>query len=68
MKLNINANLSNPDCVYQALIELHEGLSQEESQRVNARLILLLINHTGDCRVVLEAIALAGDVTPTTER
>jgi len=47
------------DDVYNALIEMHEGLTPEQSQVVDAKLILLLVNHVGDFEVLREAIALA---------
>jgi hypothetical protein len=53
------------DDVYAALIEAHEGLSAEESARLNARLILILINHIGDPEVISEALGVArGEVSP----
>ena len=43
MKLNaMKLNLGNPDEIYQALIDLHDGLTEEQSRAVNAKLILLL--------------------------
>lgn len=47
------------DDFYQALIEAHRGLSDEQSQLLNARLVLLLANHLGDLRVLREALTLA---------
>ena len=47
------------DDFYEALIETHRGLSDEQSQLVNARLVLLLANHIGDLRVLREALAAA---------
>ncbi len=52
-------NTAAPDDLYDQLIELHRGLSPEESRAVNARLILLLANHIGDPEVLSEAIELA---------
>ena len=58
------ANLERPDDFYEALIALHRGLSDAQSSRVNAKLILILANHVGDHGVLLEAIAAAReDVT-----
>jgi hypothetical protein len=57
--LNTGTNLADHDGIYQRLVALHEGLSDEESARANARLILLLINHIGDLAVIEQAIALA---------
>lgn len=47
------------DDFYQALIDTHRGLSDEQSALVNAKLILLLANHVGDMHVLHEALALA---------
>ena len=38
------------------LIATHEGLSEAESHALNARLILILMNHIGDEAVLAEAI------------
>lgn len=53
-------NLSDPDGIYQRLIELHAGRDDADSFRINARLILLLANHIGDRETIIEAIRLAG--------
>ena len=47
------------DDFYEWLIETHQGLSDEQSRLVNARLVLLLANHIGDLRVLREALAAA---------
>jgi hypothetical protein len=57
--LNIEANVVAPDDFYQALIDLHRDLSDEQSELVNARLILLLANHIGDLDVLREAMRRA---------
>jgi hypothetical protein len=58
-KLRTENGLERPDDVYNALIDMHEGLSVEQSQVADAKLILLLANHVGDLEVLREAIALA---------
>lgn len=52
-------NLADVDALYERLIEIHAGLSEAESLRVNARLILILMNHVGDGEALREAFALA---------
>lgn len=47
------------DDFYEALIETHRDLSDEQSALLNARLILLLANHIGDIGVLREAMKLA---------
>jgi len=59
MTLNTELNLPAPDELYYELIALHDGLSDEQSALVNARLILLLANHIGDIGVLREALAIA---------
>ena len=59
-KLITTPNVARPDDLYQALIDLHQGRSEEDSERVNARLILLLANHIGDVEAIGEAIRIAG--------
>jgi predicted LPLAT superfamily acyltransferase len=57
--LNSEPNLAFPDDFYQELIDLHRGLSDEQSALVNAKLILLLANHVGDMEVLRAAMAAA---------
>ena len=59
MALNTQPNIAQPDAFYQALIEAHAGLSEQESAALNARLILLLANQVGDLATLKEAIAAA---------
>jgi hypothetical protein len=47
------------DAFYDALIDAHRGLTEGQSEGLNARLVLLLANHVGDLAVLREAIALA---------
>lgn len=56
MKLIVTPNLSDPDGIYEQLVALHHGRSEEDSMRLNMRLILLLINHIGDTEAVRGAI------------
>ena len=39
----------------------HAGLTDAQSELLNARLVLLLANHVGDLAVLREALALARD-------
>lgn len=59
MALTTQPNIAQPDDFYQALIEAHAGLSEQESAALNARLILLLANQVGDLATLKEAIAAA---------
>jgi len=59
MPLNLAPNLALPDDVYADLLAAHEGLTKDQSDALNARLILLLINHIGDIDVIREALSVA---------
>ena len=70
MALNLQPNFSETgkryfqtfspgDDFYESLIETHNGLSDEQSALVNAKLVLLLSNHIGDITILREAMQLA---------
>lgn len=70
MPLQLQPNLAEPgeryfrdftpgDDFYEALIETHRDLSDEQSQMLNAKLILLLANQVGDISVLREALMIA---------
>ena len=58
-KLRVDPHIPKPDDFYETLIDLHRDLTEAQSHRVNAKLILLLANHIGDPEVLSEAIAIA---------
>lgn len=58
MKLNLELNIADHDAFYERLIDTHSGLSDEQSQMLNAKLILLLANHIGDNEVLKEALTM----------
>lgn len=64
MTLITTPNLETPDASYAALIAAHQGLSAAESQALNARLILILMNQIGRAEVIAEALALAARPSP----
>ncbi len=49
------------DDIYAALIRAHEGLSDDESAALNARLILILANQIGDPETIMGAIRFAAE-------
>jgi hypothetical protein len=58
-------NLQDPDAFYAALVTAHQGLSDEQSELLNARLVLILANHVGDKEVLQAALALARGLLAT---
>ena len=59
MDLVTEPNLSAPDDFYEALIDAHKELSNEQSHALNARLVLLLANHIGALPVLRQALLAA---------
>ncbi len=59
-RLSTTWNLgTSGDDDYAALMAAHEGLSDEESARLNVRLVLILMNHIADRAIIDAAIAAA---------
>lgn len=58
-ELRTQLAIDAPDDFYERLIEAHDGLSAEDSMRLNARLVLLLANHIGERAILDQAIAAA---------
>jgi hypothetical protein len=59
MSLNLEPNIPDQDGFYDELLNAHDGLSKEQSDALNARLMLILANHIGDRDVLREAIKAA---------
>lgn len=57
--LRRDSGFERPDDLYAALVDAHLGLSDAQSQVLNAKLVLLLANHIADADVMREAIATA---------
>jgi hypothetical protein len=62
-------NLQDADGFYEQLLDAHVGLSREDSELLNARLILLLANQVGDAKVLRDCVAASqrpagGERTP----
>ncbi len=55
-QLNTQSNFNVPDAFYERLISAHRDLSTNESNAMNAALVLLLSNHIGDLDVISEAL------------
>ena len=57
--MKTDANIPDPDGFYEAWVAAHEGLSDEESADLDARLVTLLANQIGNQEVLLTCIAAA---------
>lgn len=59
MPLMTEPHIPDPDGFYAAWLQAHEGLSDDASADLNARLVLLLANQCGDQATLLACIAAA---------
>ena len=57
--LILDPNIPDPDGFYADLLAYHEGLSDDDSAALNARLILILANHIVDRAVLRAALSAA---------
>lgn len=52
-------NFQDADAFYENLLDAHQGLSREESEAFNARLILVLAHQLGDTGLLQECLTAA---------
>ncbi len=57
--LILTPNIDGADDFYAELLAAHDGLSKDDSDALNARLVLILANHIGDREAVSQAIQTA---------
>ena len=59
-------NFEDADAFYESLLDAHQGLSREQSESLNARLVLVLANQVGSTQALLACLKVAqqtGDET-----
>ena len=61
-KLITDPNFEDADAFYAALTDAHRNLTERDSERVNARLVLLLANHIGNQEVLMSALDAAAEL------
>lgn len=57
--MKTDLNFQDGDGFYEQLMDAHLGLNAEQSQLLNARLILVLANQVGDADVLTRCIEAA---------
>ena len=57
--MKTSLNLQDADGFYEQLLDAHQGLDRDQSELLNARLILLLANQVGDAEVLRECVRAA---------
>ena len=58
-ELILSPNIERSDDFYEALIAAHENLEKSQSDKLNAKLILLMANHIGDMKTLKKIISIA---------
>ena len=54
-------NFEDADLFYENLLDAHVGLSREESEALNARLVLILANQVGNAQQLAACLKAAGN-------
>lgn len=57
-------HFQDADAFYEQLLDAHAGLDREQSELLNARLILLLANQLGDSKVLRDCLQAASSELP----
>ena len=59
--MKTNLNFEDADLFYERLLDAHLGLSRDESESLNARLVLILANELGGSQRLAACIAAAAE-------
>jgi hypothetical protein len=62
--MNSQLNFEDADLFYESLLNAHQGLSREESEAFNARLVLILANELGASQRLAACLAAAAEKDP----
>lgn len=52
--MSLANNFDDADAFYERLVAIHESLDDEQSERFNLSLILMLANHIGDAAALAD--------------
>jgi Protein of unknown function (DUF2783) len=50
--MKTDLNFEDADAFYESLLDAHQGLSREQSEALNAKLVLVLANQVGSAQVL----------------
>ncbi|MBC7608231.1 MAG: DUF2783 domain-containing protein [Polaromonas sp.] len=59
--METSLNFQDADAFYENLLDAHQGLSREQSEAFNARLILLMANQIGNTALLVKCITAASE-------
>ena len=57
--MNTALNFEDADQFYESLLDAHVGLTREQSEALNARLVLILANQVGNTERLAACLAAA---------
>ena len=49
-------NFEDADAFYESLLDAHQGLNRDQSESLNARLLLVLANQVGSAQALLACL------------
>ena len=52
-------NFEDADAFYESLLDAHQGLNRDQSESLNARLVLVLANQVGSAQTLLACLKAA---------
>lgn len=61
---DLQPNFEDADLFYESLLDAHQGLSREQSEALNARLVLILANAMGCSQRLAACLAAAAEKDP----
>ena len=64
--MKTSPNFEDADQFYESLLDAHQGMTREQSEAFNARLVLILANELGGSERLAACLAAAAD--PTSKR
>ena len=64
--ITTSLHFQDSDAFYEQLLDAHAGLNREQSELLNARLILILANQVGDAGVLQQCVDAARLPAPAT--
>jgi hypothetical protein len=60
--MKTDLNFEDADAFYESLLDAHTGLSREQSEALNARLVLVLANQVGSAQVLQTCLKAAQEI------
>lgn len=66
MSADAKTKLTHHDDLYQMIVDLHEDRSEDESRKIDAKLIFAMMNEIGDYEIISKIIQQVESNSPET--